>query len=257
MIRTGDYYLGAPSANRAGTGCPGAPVRVGAPPMRFKSPDVDGASVYTLSDQRCFTSETARWLAAERENSLGSRWAVWTEEVNEPRSKEDYLLKAHPGGFHGCQPLGEHRGRRSGARTHVGTDHQAAQEACGAGWFPGAEVAGHAVHPGGDRLHIESGGSEAPRLNSSGFQEKVADGASTEGITAPTCPQSGAGGDAGRVASGLRAVSATRWLAATRFPALPSATEPARGASRRSTGSRSDRIQCRPDDHHSCGVAGR
>jgi len=67
MVRTGDYYISLRKrvdiARKAR-----ADLFVSIHADAFKSPDVSGASVYTLSDKGA-TSETARWLAAKENRS--------------------------------------------------------------------------------------------------------------------------------------------------------------------------------------------
>ncbi len=65
LVRTGDYYIALRDRIRTAREHR-ADLFVSVHADSFKSPDVSGASVYTLSD-RGATSETARWLA-EKEN---------------------------------------------------------------------------------------------------------------------------------------------------------------------------------------------
>jgi N-acetylmuramoyl-L-alanine amidase len=67
MVRTGDYYLAHRKRMQVARDAR-ADLFVSIHADAFKTPSVYGASVYTLSDSGA-TSETARWLAAEHENS--------------------------------------------------------------------------------------------------------------------------------------------------------------------------------------------
>jgi len=67
LVRTGDYYLAHRKRMQVARNAR-ADLFVSIHADAFKIPSVYGASVYTLSD-RGASSETARWLAAEHENS--------------------------------------------------------------------------------------------------------------------------------------------------------------------------------------------
>ncbi len=88
MIRTGDYYLAHRKRTERARDLQ-ANLFVSIHADAFKSPEVDGASVYTLSD-RGASSETARWLA-ESENASDMIGGVAEEVVS--GDQEDYLLQ--------------------------------------------------------------------------------------------------------------------------------------------------------------------
>ncbi len=89
MIRTGDYYLAHRKRTERAREVQ-AHLFISIHADAFKSPSVNGASVYTLSD-RGASSETARWLAAS-ENASDMIGGVAEEVVG--GGQEDYLLQA-------------------------------------------------------------------------------------------------------------------------------------------------------------------
>jgi N-acetylmuramoyl-L-alanine amidase len=166
MVRTGDYYLVHRKRTEIAREA-GAHLFVSIHADAFKSPGVDGASVYTLSD-RGATSETARWLAA-RENSSDLIGAGVKEIVS--GEQEDYLLKAilevsMDANRSASIEVGERVLERLNGVTKL---HKKRVEQAGFLVLKSPDVPSILVETG-----FISNPAEAHRLNSSAFQEKVA-----------------------------------------------------------------------------------
>jgi N-acetylmuramoyl-L-alanine amidase len=173
MIRTGDYYLAHRKRTERARDVQ-AHLFVSIHADAFKSPDVDGASVYTLSD-RGATSETARWLAAS-ENASDLIGGVAEEVVS--GEQEDYLLQtilevSMDANRYASIEVGERVLERMGRITKL---HKRRVEQAGFLVLKSPDMPSILVETG-----FISNPSEAGRLNSSSFQENVA-GAIFEGI---------------------------------------------------------------------------
>jgi N-acetylmuramoyl-L-alanine amidase len=173
MVRTGDYYLAHRKRTQAARENE-AHLFVSIHADAFKSPEVVGASVYALSD-RGASSETARWLAAS-ENASDLMGGVEEEVVS--GEQEDYLLKAilevsmdanRSASIEVGQRILERLGR-------VTTLHKKRVEQAGFLVLKSPDVPSILVETG-----FISNPSEAARLSSAGYQERVAD-AIFEGI---------------------------------------------------------------------------
>lgn len=83
MVRTGDYYLAHRKRMQVARDAR-ADLFVSLHADAFKIPSVYGASVYTLSDKGA-SSETARWLAAEHQNSdlIGGEEEIHLDDKDE------------------------------------------------------------------------------------------------------------------------------------------------------------------------------
>ncbi len=113
---------------------------------------VSGSSVYVLSE-RGATNEAARWLA-ERENAADLMGGVSLADKG-----QDVGL-----GAAGFVPVGEHQCqhvRRAERNWCSRRRRSGAQGPGAAGTVRRAEIPGHSVNAGGDRVHLESGGGEA------------------------------------------------------------------------------------------------
>jgi N-acetylmuramoyl-L-alanine amidase len=166
MVRTGDYYLVHRKRTELAREA-GAHLFVSIHADAFKSPGVDGASVYTLSD-RGATSETARWLAAS-ENSSDLIGAGVEEVVS--GEQEDYLLKAilevsMDANRSASIEVGERVLEQIDGVTKL---HKKRVEQAGFLVLKSPDVPSILVETG-----FISNPAEARRLNSSGFQEQVA-----------------------------------------------------------------------------------
>ena len=166
MIRTGDYYLAHRMRTQRAREA-GAHLFVSIHADAFKSPEVDGASVYTLSD-RGASSETARWLA-ESENSSDLIGGVDEEVVS--GDQEDYLLQAilevsmDANRFASIE-VGEDVLGRMGRITDL---HKRRVEQAGFLVLKSPDMPSILVETG-----FISNPSEARKLNSSSYQEKMA-----------------------------------------------------------------------------------
>lgn len=173
MIRTGDYYLAHRKRTQRAREAQ-ANLFVSIHADAFKSPKVDGASVYTLSD-RGASSETARWLA-ESENASDMIGGVAEEVVS--GEQEDYLLQAI---------LEVSMDANRSASIEVGEAVLAQMGRITALHKKRVEQAGFLVlkSPDMPSILIETGfisnPSEAGKLSSSAFQERMAN-AIFEGI---------------------------------------------------------------------------
>ncbi len=172
MVRTGDYYLAHRKRTERAREVQ-AHLFISLHADAFKSPGVDGASVYALSD-RGATSETARWLAAS-ENASDLIGGV-AEEVN--GEEEDYLLQtilevSMDANRYASIEVGERILGRMGRITKL---HKKRVEQAGFLVLKSPDMPSILVETG-----FISNPSEAGRLNSSSFQEKMAD-AIFEGI---------------------------------------------------------------------------
>jgi N-acetylmuramoyl-L-alanine amidase len=166
MVRTGDYYLGLRKRTDLAREAQ-AHLFVSIHADGFKSPEVDGASVYTLSD-RGASSETARWLA-ESENSSDMIGGVAETVTGE---QEDYLLKAilevsMDANRSASIEVGERVLGEIGGITKL---HKKRVEQAGFLVLKSPDVPSILVETG-----FISNPAEARRLNSATFQEKVAD----------------------------------------------------------------------------------
>jgi len=173
MVRTGDYYLAHRLRTQAARDAQ-AHLFVSIHADAFKSPDVDGASVYTLSD-RGATSETARWLAAS-ENASDLIGGVEQEVVS--GEQEDYLLKAilevsMDANRSASLEVGDRVLSRLGGVTKL---HRKRVEQAGFLVLKSPDIPSILVETG-----FISNPSEASRLGSAAYQEKIAD-AIFEGI---------------------------------------------------------------------------
>lgn len=173
MIRTGDYYLAHRKRTERAREVQ-AHLFVSLHADAFKSPDVDGASVYTLSD-RGATSETARWLA-ESENASDMIGGVAEEVVS--GDQEDYLLQAilevsMDANRSASIEVGEDILSRMGRITEL---HKKRVEQAGFLVLKSPDMPSILVETG-----FISNPSEARKLSASSFQEKMAD-AIFEGI---------------------------------------------------------------------------
>jgi len=165
MIRTGDYYLGHRKRTELARQAE-AHLFVSIHADAFKISEVDGASVYTLSD-RGASSETARWLAVS-ENSSDLIGGV--EEVV-GGEQEDYLLKAI---LEVSMDANRSASIEVGGQVlaHIGDItklHKKRVEQAGFLVLKSPDVPSILVETG-----FISNPAEANRLNSSAFQEKVA-----------------------------------------------------------------------------------
>lgn len=175
MVRTGDYYLAHRKRTQRAREVQ-AHLFVSIHADAFKSPGVDGASVYTLSD-RGATSETARWLA-ESENASDMIGGVEEEVVS--GAQEDYLLQAilevsMDANRSASIEVGERVLARMGGITKL---HKKRVEQAGFLVLKSPDMPSILVETG-----FISNPAEASRLSSSGFQEKMA-GALFGGIRA-------------------------------------------------------------------------
>jgi N-acetylmuramoyl-L-alanine amidase len=173
MVRTGDYYLAHRKRTERAREVQ-AHLFVSIHADAFKSPEVDGASVYTLSD-RGATSETARWLA-ESENASDLIGGVAEEVVS--GEQEDYLLQAilevsMDANRSASIEVGERVLERIGGIAKL---HKKRVEQAGFLVLKSPDMPSILVETG-----FISNPSEASRLNSASFQEKMAD-AIFEGI---------------------------------------------------------------------------
>jgi N-acetylmuramoyl-L-alanine amidase len=173
MVRTGDYYL-AHRKRTARAREVQAHMFVSIHADAFKSPEVAGASVYTLSD-RGASSETARWLAAS-ENASDMIGGVAEEVVS--GEQEDYLLQAilevsMDANRSASIEVGERVLERMGSITKL---HKKRVEQAGFLVLKSPDMPSILVETG-----FISNPSEASRLSSSSFQENIAD-AIFEGI---------------------------------------------------------------------------
>lgn len=175
MIRTGDYYLAHRKRTQRAREVQ-AHLFVSIHADAFKSPDVDGASVYTLSD-RGASSETARWLAAS-ENASDLIGGVAEEVVR--GEQEDYLLQAilevsMDANRYSSIEVGEDVLARMGRITDL---HKKRVEQAGFLVLKSPDMPSILVETG-----FISNPSEARKLSSASYQEKMAD-AIYEGIRA-------------------------------------------------------------------------
>lgn len=173
MVRTGDYYLAHRLRTEAAREAQ-AHLFVSIHADAFKSPDVVGASVYTLSD-RGATSETARWLAAS-ENASDMIGGVEQEVVT--GGPEDYLLKAilevsMDANRSASIEVGERVLSQLGGVTRL---HRKRVEQAGFLVLKSPDIPSILVETG-----FISNPSEAARLGTPAYQEKIAD-AVFEGI---------------------------------------------------------------------------
>lgn len=173
MIRTGDYYLAHRMRTQRAREVE-AHLFVSIHADAFKSPGVDGASVYTLSD-RGATSETARWLAAS-ENASDLIGGVAEDVVS--GEQEDYLLQtilevSMDANRYASIEVGERVLEQMGRITKL---HKKRVEQAGFLVLKSPDMPSILVETG-----FISNPAEAGRLNSSNFQEKMAD-ALFEGI---------------------------------------------------------------------------
>ncbi|MGE0625015.1 MAG: N-acetylmuramoyl-L-alanine amidase [Pseudomonadales bacterium] len=173
MVRTGDYYLAHRLRTEAARQAQ-AHLFVSIHADAFKSPEVDGASVYTLSD-RGASSETARWLAAS-ENASDLIGGVEQEVVT--GGQEDYLLKAilevsMDANRSASIEVGERVLSQLGGVTKL---HRKRVEQAGFLVLKSPDIPSILVETG-----FISNPPEAARLGSTAYQEKVAD-AIFEGI---------------------------------------------------------------------------
>ena len=167
MIRTGDYYLAHRKRMERAREVQ-AHLFISIHADAFKSPSVDGASVYTLSD-RGASSETARWLAAS-ENASDLIGGV-PEEVVTPED-EDYLLRAilevsMDANRSASIEVGEDILKQMGGITDL---HKKRVEQAGFLVLKSPDMPSILVETG-----FISNPAEARKLNSSAFQEKMAD----------------------------------------------------------------------------------
>lgn len=165
MVRTGDYYLAHRKRTERARDVQ-ANLFVSIHADAFKSPGVDGASVFTLSD-RGATSETARWLA-ESENASDMIGGV--EEVVSG-TEEDYLLKAilevsMDANRSASIEVGERILERIGGITKL---HKKRVEQAGFLVLKSPDMPSLLVETG-----FISNPAEAARLNSAAFQDKMA-----------------------------------------------------------------------------------
>ncbi|HEY5646102.1 MAG TPA: N-acetylmuramoyl-L-alanine amidase [Pseudomonadales bacterium] len=175
MVRSGDYYLAHRLRTEAAREAQ-AHLFVSIHADAFKSPDAAGASVYTLSD-RGASSETARWLAAS-ENASDLIGGVEQEVVS--GDQEDYLLKAilevsMDANRSASIEVGERVLTRLGG---VAKLHKKRVEQAGFMVLKSPDVPSILVETG-----FISNPSEAARLGSADYQERIAD-AIFEGIRA-------------------------------------------------------------------------
>lgn len=175
MVRTGDYYLAHRERTQRAREVQ-AHLFVSIHADAFKSPGVDGASVYTLSD-RGATSETARWLA-ESENASDMIGGVEEQVVGS--DQEDYLLKAilevsMDANRSASIEVGEQVLQQMGGITKL---HKKRVEQAGFLVLKSPDMPSILVETG-----FISNPSEASRLTSAGFQDRVA-GAIFDGIRA-------------------------------------------------------------------------
>jgi len=165
MVRTGDYYVSLRKrieiARRAR-----ADLFVSIHADAFKSPEVSGASVYTLSDKGA-TSETARWLA-EKENRSDLIGGVGDVSLDD---KDDLLA-------HVLLDLSMDANRS--ASIQAGEDMLGQLSAVAKMHKRRVEQAGFVVlkSPDVPSVLVETGyisnPSEARRLHSSAYQEQIA-----------------------------------------------------------------------------------
>lgn len=165
MVRTGDYYLAHRKRTERARDAQ-ANLFISIHADAFKSPGVDGASVFTLSD-RGATSETARWLA-ESENASDMIGGV--EEVVSG-TQEDYLLKAilevsMDANRSASIEVGERILERIGGITKL---HKKRVEQAGFLVLKSPDMPSLLVETG-----FISNPAEAKRLNSAAFQDKMA-----------------------------------------------------------------------------------
>ena len=175
MIRTGDYYLAHRKRTQRAREVQ-ANLFVSIHADAFKSPEVDGASVYTLSD-RGASSETARWLA-ESENASDMIGGVSEEVVS--GDQEDYLLQtilevSMDANRSASIEAGEDVLSRMGRITDL---HKKRVEQAGFLVLKSPDMPSILVETG-----FISNPSEARKLSSASYQEKMAD-AIFEGIRA-------------------------------------------------------------------------
>jgi len=175
MVRTGDYYLAHRLRTEAARQAQ-ANLFVSVHADAFKSPEVDGASVYTLSD-RGASSETARWLAAS-ENASDLIGGVEQEVVS--GEQEDYLLKAilevsMDANRSASIEVGERVLSQLGGVTKL---HRKRIEQAGFLVLKSPDIPSILVETG-----FISNPSEAAKLGSAAYQEKIAN-AIFEGIRA-------------------------------------------------------------------------
>ena len=119
----------------------------------FVRPHARGSSVFALSERRA-TSEAARWLA-KKENEADLIGGV-NLDVKDRYLAQTLLDLSQTATIDHSLRLGSAVLKQARQRQH------AAQAARRAGELRGAEGAGHSLHPGRDRVHLESGGREAP-----------------------------------------------------------------------------------------------
>ncbi len=174
MVRTGDYYLAHRKRTERARDVE-AHLFVSIHADAFRSPEVYGASVYTLSD-RGASSETARWLAAS-ENASDLIGGVEEEVVS--GEQEDYLLKAilevsMDANRSASIEVGESVLARIGEITKL---HKKRVEQAGFLVLKSPDVPSILVETG-----FISNPQDAKRLNSAAFQEKMAE-AIFRGIT--------------------------------------------------------------------------
>ena len=173
MIRTGDYYLAHRQRTQRAREVQ-ANLFVSIHADAFKSPEVDGASVYTLSD-RGASSETARWLAAS-ENASDMIGGVAEDVVS--GEQEDYLLQtilevSMDANRSASIEVGEDVLGRMGRITDL---HKKRVEQAGFLVLKSPDMPSILVETG-----FISNPSEARKLSSASYQEKMAD-ALFEGI---------------------------------------------------------------------------
>ena len=166
MIRTGDYYLAHRKRTQRAREAQ-AHLFVSLHADAFKSPDVDGASVYTLSDSGA-SSETARWLAAS-ENASDLIGGVAEEVVS--NGQDDYLLQAilevsMDANRSASIEVGERVLQRLGGITRL---HKRRVEQAGFLVLKSPDMPSILVETG-----FISNPAEAARLKSAGFQKKMA-----------------------------------------------------------------------------------
>lgn len=148
LTRTGDYFI--PLRKRTEIARKkGADLFVSIHADAAPSRSAFGASVFALSD-RGATSENRALAGRQREPFRPDR-RRWQRQPR--RQGPDARRRAarpvddrHPLVEPGCRPQGTDQ-----CRPH----HFAAQASCRAGRVHGAEVAGHPIDPGGNRLHLE------------------------------------------------------------------------------------------------------
>ena len=113
---------------------------------------VDGSSVYILS-QRGATDEASRWLA-ERENASDLIGGVSLDDKDDVLAS--VLLDLSQSASLSASQVGG--GTRAAA---IESGRRGSQAAGAAGALHGAEIAGHSVDAGRDRLHLQSAGRAA------------------------------------------------------------------------------------------------